>query len=165
MFSKGDEVEVFPSGSKSKIKAIEKYGEEKTNIGTGENATLLLEDEIDASRGNTIVKSNHSLQSGKQINAKICWMQSNALNPNNKYWLQHGVQKSMVKAKEINTKMNWQKWISESTESLQMNDIGEVSFQLAQPLLYAPFHLNKKLGAFILIDPNTNNTAGVGFIQ
>jgi sulfate adenylyltransferase subunit 1 len=46
-----------------------------------------------------------------------------------------------------------------------MNDIGEVSFQLAQPLLYAPFHLNKKLGAFILIDPNTNNTAGVGFIQ
>ena len=165
MFSKGDEVEVFPSGSKSKIKAIEKYGEEKTKIGTGENATLLLEDEIDASRGNTIVKSNHSLQSGKQINAKICWMQSNALNPNNKYWLQHGVQKSMVKTKEINTKMNWRKWISESTESLQMNDIGEVSFQLAQPLLYAPFHLNKTLGAFILIDPNTNNTAGVGFIQ
>jgi len=61
--------------------------------------------------------------------------------------------------------MNWQEWVSESTESLQMNDIGEVSFQLAQPLLFAPFHLNKKLGAFILIDPNTNNTAGVGFIQ
>ena len=61
VFSQGDEIEIFPSGQKSIVKSIEKYGTAKNKVVAGENATLLLEDEIDASRGNAIVKTNHNL--------------------------------------------------------------------------------------------------------
>ena len=131
----------------------------------GENATLLLSDEIDASRGNAIVKTNHSLKVDKKVKAKICWMQSNDLNPNSKYWLQQGIHKSLVKINGIESKIDWEAWKSVATDRLTMNDIGAVDLQLAQPLIYAPYTTNKNLGAFILIDTQTNNTAGVGFIQ
>ena len=164
-FNPGDEIEVFPSGQKSKIKSIEKYGVKQNTTAIGENATLLLEDEIDASRGNTLVIANNNLKIEKLINAKICWMQNESLNPNGKYWLQHGVYKCLIKVKEVTAKMDWESWKSVPTDNLNMNDIGEVALQLAQPLLHAHYHKNKNLGAFILIDSHTNNTAGVGFIQ
>lgn len=165
VFSQGDEIEIFPSGQKTTVKSIEKYGVKKNKVVAGENATLLLNDEIDASRGNAIVKTNHSLKVDKKVKAKICWMQSNDLNPNSKYWLQQGVHKSLVKINGIESKMDWEAWKSVATDRLTMNDIGAVDLQLAQPLIYAPYTTNKNLGAFILIDTQTNNTAGVGFIQ
>ncbi len=164
VFSQGDEIEIFPSGQKSTVKSIEKYGSAKSKVVAGENATLLLEDEIDTSRGNTIVKTNHQLKIDKKINAKICWMQSNELNSNSKYWLQQGVYKSLVKINKIESKMDWEAWKSVPTDRLTMNDIGTVDLQLAQPFLFSPYSFNKSLGAFILIDTQTNNTAGVGFI-
>ena len=164
-FSPGDEIEIFPSGQKTTVKSIEKYGEKKNKVVAGENATLLLDDEIDASRGDAIVKTNHSLLIDKKVRAKICWMQSTDLNPNNKYWLQQGVYKSLVKIDSIKSKMNWKTWKSVPTDRLTMNDIGAVDLQFAQPLMFAPYNDNKSLGAFILIDTQTNNTAGVGFIQ
>ena len=164
-FSPGDEIEIFPSGQKTTVKSIEKYGDKKNKVVAGENATLLLDDEIDASRGNAIVKTNHSLLIDKKVRAKICWMQSTDLNPNNKYWLQQGVYKSLVKIDSIKSKMNWKTWKSVPTDRLTMNDIGAVDLQFAQPLMFAPYNDNKSLGAFILIDTQTNNTAGVGFIQ
>ena len=165
VFSQGDEIEIFPSGQKTTIKSIEKYGVKINKVVAGENATLLLSDEIDASRGNAIVKTNHSLKVDKKVKAKICWMQSNDLNPNSKYWLQQGIHKSLVKINGIESKIDWEAWKSVATDRLTMNDIGAVDLQLAQPLIYAPYTTNKNLGAFILIDTQTNNTAGVGFIQ
>lgn len=164
IFQKGDEIEIFPSGQKTTVKSIEKYGQKKDKVTTGENATLLLDDEIDASRGNAIIKTNHNLKTDKKIQAKVCWMQSTDLNPNSKYWLQQGVHKSLVKVNEIKSKMDWEAWKSVPTDHLSMNDIGSVDLQLAQSLIYAPYSTNKSLGAFILIDTQTNNTAGVGFI-
>ena len=165
VFSQGDEIEIFPSGQKTTVKSIEKYGVKINKVVAGENATLLLNDEIDASRGNAIVKTNHSLKVDKKVKAKICWMQSNDLNPNSKYWLQQGIHKSLVKINGIESKIDWEAWKSVATDRLTMNDIGAVDLQLAQPLIYAPYTTNKNLGAFILIDTQTNNTAGVGFIQ
>ena len=164
VFQKGDQIEVFPSGQKTTVKSIEKYGQNKDEVVEGENATLLLEDEIDASRGNAIVKTKHRLKTDKQLQAKVCWMQSSDLNPNSKYWLQQGVNKILVKVNDIASKMDWEAWKSVPTNCLTMNDIGAVNLQLAQPLIYAPYSSNKSLGAFILIDAQTNNTAGVGFI-
>ncbi len=165
VFSQGDEIEIFPSGQKTTVKSIEKYGTAKNKVVAGENATLLLDDEIDASRGNAIVKTNHSRKIDKKVKAKICWMQSPDLNSTSKYGLQQGVHKSLVKINGIESKMDWEAWKSVSTDRLTMNDIGSVDLQLAQPLIYAPYSTNKSLGAFILIDTQTNNTAGVGFIQ
>jgi len=164
VFQKGDQIEVFPSGQKTTVKSIEKYGQNKDEVVEGENATILLEDEIDASRGNAIVKTKHRLKTDKQLQAKVCWMQSSDLNPNSKYWLQQGVNKILVKVNDIASKIDWEAWKSVPTNRLTMNDIGAVNLQLAQPLIYAPYSSNKSLGAFILIDAQTNNTAGVGFI-
>ena len=92
-------------------------------------------------------------------------MQPEHLNPYGKYWIQHGIHKSLAKIRGIDSKMDWEAWSTIPSDTLKMNDIGEVNLQLAQPLMYAPYKTNKNLGAFILIDANTNNTAGVGFIQ
>ena len=163
-FKRGDSVEVFPSGTESKIKRIEKYGENKAEVRSGENATLLLEDEIDASRGNTFFKKHPSIQTTNTLKASICWMQQQPLVAGKKYWLQQGVQLCLSRVTTIENKMNWECWKTTETKSLEMNDIGTIEIQLAQSLMTTPYKKNKNLGTFILIDEQTNNTAGVGFI-
>ena len=164
-FSLGDEIEVFPSKIKTKIKSIEKFGQIKTMVYEGENATIILEDEIDVSRGNTFVKLNNNLKTGINIKAMVCWLQSDSLKQSSKYWLQHGVHKIQVRIDRIEFKMDWNSWGKINSSSLDINDIGEIDLKLAEPIIYSPFAVNRNIGVFILIDPRTNNTAGVGFIK
>ncbi|MDB4620587.1 GTP-binding protein [Flavobacteriaceae bacterium] len=164
-FSLGDTVEVFPSGTKTKIKSIERYGEAKLKVNQGENATLLLEDEVNVSRGDSLFTSSESLIATKTIKAKICWMQENALSIGSKYLLQFGTNKSLSKVTDVSERINVTGNGSEKATSLGLNDIGIASFQLANTIQSIPYQKNKSLGSFIIIDINTNNTAGIGFIE
>ena len=164
-FIPGDQIEVFPTGLKATIKKIEKYGNEVNSISQGENATILLDKEIDISRGNSIIGINTPIPQTKGIRATVCWMQSNTLLAGNKYWLQIGAQKTQCKIRQIIEKNKRAEKGNISTDTLALNDIGTVEIQLAQPILELTFEQNKPLGTFIIIDPLTNNTAGVGFIQ
>lgn len=164
-FSVGDTVEVFPSGTKTKIKSIERYGEAKLKVDQGENATLLLEDEVNVSRGDSLFTSSGSLIATKTIKAKICWMQENALSIGSKYLLQFGTNKSLSKVTDVSEQINVTGNGSEKASSLGLNDIGIASFQLANTIQSIPYQKNKSLGSFIIIDINTNNTAGIGFIE
>ena len=164
-FSVGDTVEVFPSGTKTKIKSIERYGEAKLKVDQGENATLLLEDEVNVSRGDSLFTSSGSLIATKTIKAKICWMQENALSIGSKYLLQFGTNKSLSKVTDVSERINVTGNGSEKASSLGLNDIGIASFQLANTIQSIPYQKNKSLGSFIIIDINTNNTAGIGFIE
>lgn len=156
-FQVDDEITVFPSGIKSKIKQIDRYGEPAKVLNENENGTLILADEIDLSRGSSIIKTDTEVfvKKSNQITARVCWMQSQGLNPNLKYILQQGVQ-------QVQSKINLQ----ESTvQGLELNEIGTLRFRLSEQILNTPFEMNNKIGRFILIDPQTNNTAAVGFIQ
>jgi len=164
-FSIGDTIEIFPSGTKTRIKSIERYGVTKEHVKQGENATLLLEDEVNVSRGDSLFSPIQSLETTKTINAKVCWMQGIALQVENKYLLQFGSKKSLAKVTEVNERIDISGGGSENTASLGLNDIGIASFQLAQPIQSIPYLKNKNLGSFIIIDIHTNNTAGIGFIE
>ena len=164
-FQVGDKILVFPSGRSSQIKSIEKYGVAVGKVQEGESTTILLEDEIDISRGNSIVSAENSLQISKQLRAEVCWMQDENLIPGAKYWLQLGVQKVQIKIKSINHLLELENLKTEPTNTLGLNDIGEIEFVTAQEIVHQPFLKNKGLGAFILIDALTYNTAGVGFIR
>jgi sulfate adenylyltransferase subunit 1 len=164
-FQVGDKILVFPSGRSSQIKCIEKYGIPVEKTIEGESTTILLEDEIDISRGNSIVSAKNDLQVSKQIRAEVCWMQDTSLIPGAKYWLQLGIQRVQIKIKSIIHRLELENLESESSSSLGLNDIGVIKLITAQEIVHQPFAKNKALGTFILIDFLTNNTAGVGFIH
>lgn len=164
-FSIGDAVEIFPSGTKTKIKSIERYGVTEEQVNQGENATLLLEDEVNISRGDSLFVPTQSLEAAKTINAKICWMQDKMLTVGDKLLLQFGTRKSLAKVTNVNERIDITEGGSEKVSSLGLNDIGIASFQLAQPIQNIPYQKNKMLGSFIIIDINTNNTAGIGFLE
>lgn len=165
VFSVGDGISIDPSGRKSIIKKIEKYGTAVDRVSAGENATLLLVDEIDASRGDSILNEQANVNRGKSISATFCWMQDTPLSPGNKYWLQQGVQRSLVKVQSVRSKIDLEALAQSQTNQLGLNDIGKCVLALAQPLSTKPYKENPALGSFILIDPQTFNTAGVGFIE
>ena len=164
-FSVGDAIEVFPSGTKTKIKSIEQYGVNQEQVSQGQNATLLLEDEVNVSRGDSLFTPSNSIEFTKIINAKVCWMQDKALQAEQKYLLQFGSKKSLAKITDVSERIDVSSDGSKETTALGLNDIGIASFQLAHPVLCIPYPENKNLGSFIIIDINTNNTAGVGFIE
>ena len=164
-FQVGDKILVYPSRRSSKIKRIEKYGVPVEMTQEGESTTLLLEDEIDISRGNSIVSAKNELQVSKQLRAEVCWMQDTNLTPGAKYWLQLGVQKVQVKIKSIIHRIELENLQPQSTSTLGLNDIGVIEVIAAQEIVHQHFHKNKGLGTFILIDFLTNNTAGVAFTQ
>jgi sulfate adenylyltransferase subunit 1 len=164
-FQVGDSVQVFPSGQRSKIEKIEKYGIPIGKTVKDENASVLLIDNVDVSRGSVIIKSRKEFSENKKLVATICWMQNEKLEVKKKYWLQQGVQKVLTIVDAIESKMDFNKRKTVKTEALELNDIGEITLTLAQPIFSEPYDKNRALGAFILIDQNTFNTAGVGFIR
>ena len=164
-FAVGDAITIHPSGRKSIIKRIEKYGENIGRISAGENGTILLVDEIDASRGDSILNEKANVNNGKNISAMFCWMQDKPLTSGNKYWLQQGIQRSLVKVQHVRSKIDLEALENRQANQLELNDIGKGALALAQPITTKSYKENPSLGAFILIDPNTFNTAGVGFIE
>ncbi|MEZ4937788.1 MAG: GTP-binding protein [Crocinitomicaceae bacterium] len=161
----GDEVIVLPSKMKSKIKEIFFFNEKFESAPRGSSITITLEDDVNISRGDMIVKSNEIPKVDKEILAAICWMDSNPLKARNKYILQHGVNSVLSKIESIESLYNLHLDTEMHTEELNLNEIGKVRIKVNKPLFYDPYKENKANGAFILIDPQSNTTAGVGFIQ
>ena len=161
----GDAVKVFPSGRTSKVKSIEKYGEPVSALSQNENGTILLEDEIDISRGDTLLTQQTQIADSKIIKANVCWMQPDSLTAGRKVFLQQGIHRVIAKVKSVSNKLNLETLETTEASALNLNDIGQVEIQLANPILVETYENNPKIGAFILIDELTNNTAGVGFLN
>jgi len=164
-FHLGDQVQISPSGRSSIIQSIEKYGHPISELKEGENGTILLKDDLDINRGDSIFIPDNSLQEIKSLEATICWMQNDTIRNGQKYWLQQGSNRVLAKVQKVSSRFNTNLFENEASDSLGLNDIGEVELILNKPLLALPYIVNKALGAFILIDQNSNNTAGVGFIK
>ena len=163
-FSVGDKVKIHPSNRFSVIKKLEKYGSSVNHLHNNENGVIILEDEVDVSRGSTLLSETFSINNSKELIANISWLQENPLKVQGIYWLQQGTQKVKVKIKSINSSVNLNNLITEKNSELKLNDIGEVSIICSEPIITRSFKKNKALGSFILIDQKTNNTAGVGLV-
>ena len=160
----GDNVTVLPSGVRSRIKSILLGEQSLQRAITEQSLTLTLEDEIDTSRGDMIVKTEQSLTPVKHIEAMVCWLSETPLSSARTYIIRHTTRESRAKVGEIAYKIDVNTLEHLPAQSLAMNDIARISFKLAQPLMVDPYTVNRATGAFIVIDESTNNTVGAGMI-
>lgn len=164
--SVGDEVVALPSQTRSKIKDIYFYDKKFQTASRRSSVTITLEDEINVSRGDMLVKAEDLPTIDKQFTATISWMDSKKLVPGGKYVVQHGVNKVLGKVDKIHHKINPDySGLTEAGDGLGMNDIAKVTFKLNKPIFYDKFKDHRTNGSFILIDSQSNNTVGAGFIE
>tara|TARA_R110002050_G_scaffold207326_1_gene343261 strand:+ start:18643 stop:19890 length:1248 start_codon:yes stop_codon:yes gene_type:complete len=164
--SVGDDVVVLPSQTKSKIKDIFFYDQKYQTASRRSSVTITLENDINVSRGDMIVKDGDLPTIDKQFTANICWMDSNQLTTGGKYIVQHGINKVLAKVDKIHHKINPDySGIETDVTGLNVNDIAQVTFKLNKPIFYDQFKNHRTNGSFILIDTQTNSTVGAGFIQ
>lgn len=163
--SVGDAVTVLPSGQSSRIKGIELGGLQLQHAFTEQSVTLLLEDEIDISRGDMLAKSGEVPEPVKQIEAMVCWLSETPMSPARTYVVRHTTRESKAKIADISFKVDVNTLEHLPGEALAMNDIARVTLKLAQPLMVDPYKVNRATGAFIIIDESTNNTVGAGMIE
>jgi sulfate adenylyltransferase subunit 1 len=160
----GDAVTVLPNGYQSKVKAIQLGDEQLQSAQTEQSVTLLLEDEIDTSRGDMIVKTGSASEPVKHIEAFVCWLSETPLSPARTYVIRHTTRESKAKVGNIAYKVDVNTLEEQETTDLKMNDIARITFKLAQPLMVDSYNTNRATGAFIIIDDTTNNTVGAGMI-
>lgn len=162
---KGDKVTVMPSGFSSKVKSVELDGKEMEEAFAPLSVTIQLEDDIDISRGDMLVREGNLPKQSQDIEAMVCWMSDKPIQTNGKYFLKHTTKDARAVVKEIKYKLdiNTQHRITENP-SIGMNDVGRISIRTTAPLCYDAYTKNRDTGSFILIDEGTNVTVGACMI-
>mgnify|MGYP002628215712 FL=1 len=165
VFKPGDDVTVMPSGFSTKVKAIHQDEKQVNEAFAPQSVSITLEDEIDLSRGDMLVKANNPPQQGQDIQAMLCWFSNTNLNVRGKFIIRHTTKETKAIVQGISYKMdiNTLRKI-EDTTSFGLNEIGRVSLRTASPLFYDSYNKNRQTGSFILIDPGTNETVAAGMI-
>ncbi len=161
---KGSEVLVLPSMIKTKVKGIYKYPEYLDEAKNGASITLLLEDQIDISRGDMIV-GNRLPYVSREIEAQICWMSQEPLKPNTKLFLRHTTKEVKAIVKAILSKVDIENYTEQLAQQLELNDIGKIQLKLSDEIFYDPYTMSRYTGSFILIDHENRTVAGGVIIQ
>ncbi len=165
IYRKGDEVTVLPSGFTSKIKSIDTL-DKPLEVAYGPmSVSISLEDDIDISRGDMIVKSNNLPEVSQDIDVMICWLHNNAAKPRAKYVIRHTTneQKAMIKEVVYKIDINTLERNVEDKE-LGMNDICRIKVRTTKPLMFDSYRDNRTTGSVILVDEATNETVAAGMI-
>jgi len=165
-FKKGDKVHIYPVDLSSTISKIEKFETEVEEAHAGEPVIIHLEDEIDISRGSTIVPIQNQIQAENSFEAVVCWMDNKSFQPGQKLLLQQNSFRTKAVIKEIDNKINIYNFQREESDgTLHLNDFCKVTIKTAEPLAFDTYKQNRKTGSFILINENTNNTVAAGVIE
>ena len=165
VFKPGDDVTVMPSGFSTRVKNIHQDEKEIQEAFAPKSVTITLEDEIDISRGDMLVKANNPPKQGQDIEAMICWFSNTNLNPRGKFVIRHTTKETKAIVQGISYKVDINTLRKEEdTTSFSLNEIGRVSIRTAAPLFYDSYNKNRQTGSFILIDPGTNETVAAGMI-
>ncbi len=160
----GDAVTVLPSGLETRVRDIQMLGESLPHAVAEQSVAILLDDEIDVSRGDMIVKTGELPRVSKQIDAMLCWLAEAPLDPRRKYLIRHTTRDSKAMLAGIAFRVDVNSMQHEPADRLAMNDIARVSFKLAQPIFADPYAESRGTGAFIVIDESSNNTVGAGML-
>ena len=160
-----DRVKVLPSGHESTVKEI-RVGDAIIQEAIPEQSvTVSLADEIDISRGDMLVHKDEVIEAVKGFSAMVCWLAESPLSLSRTYLIMHTTRVSKAKITQIHHKVNIQTLAKEDADTLNTNDIAQLSFKLAQPLIVDSYEDNRSTGAFIIIDESTFHTVGAGMIQ
>jgi bifunctional enzyme CysN/CysC len=161
---KGEEVVALPSGKTSRIRSIETMGDEVEFAFPPQSIMLTLEDEIDISRGDMLVRTNNRPHIERHFEAMLVWMDETDLDLNKQFLLKHTTQKVKARVDDIRYVIDVNTLQRSETKTFQLNQIGRVVLTSSRPLLFDSYEKNRQTGSFILIDPLTLNTSAVGMI-
>lgn len=161
----GDAVTVLPSGLNSRIREIILYEGNINEADAPQSITLTIEDHLDISRGDMLVKTGDLPQVISGFDAMLCWLSEQPLDPARKYLIKHTTRmvKAMIGRIDYRVDVNTMK--HESVEQLKMNDIAHVGIKVQQPLVCDDYLRNRATGCFIVIDESSNNTVAAGMIS
>jgi sulfate adenylyltransferase subunit 1 len=161
----GQQVMVLPSGFSSTVKEIWTLDGPLHEAFSPQSVTLVLEHDIDVSRGDIIVDPNDLPGASTELHAKVCWMHPRPLQPGKKYFLKHTTQTVQAVVTAIEHRINVSTLDPEpETPELAMNDIGEIRLRTSKPLIFDAYATNRLTGSFILIEQGTNATVGAGML-
>ncbi|KUY17024.1 sulfate adenylyltransferase [Elizabethkingia miricola] len=165
-FRKGDRIYILPAEISTKIDRIEINGSEVEEAFEGQSVVLHIEDDIDVSRGDFFVSAEQLPQVEKEVEVLLCWLDQKALQPGNKYILQHHSRQIKALVKEVEYKVNVNTLEHEKADGdIKLNEIVKVTLKTAQPLVFDSFRKNKATGSAILVDETSNSTVAACIIQ
>lgn len=165
VFKKGDKVTIHPSGFTSTIKKINTFDGELEKAYPPMSVTILLEDEIDISRGDMIVRENNQATVTQDLEVMVCWFNQKPLQVRGKYTILHTTKDARCMIKDIRYKLDINTLHrNEEDKTVGMNDIARVVLRTTQPLFTDAYRKNRITGALIFVDEGTNETVGAGMI-
>jgi bifunctional enzyme CysN/CysC len=166
-FNVGDEVVVLPSGTRSRISGIDTFDGPLETAELGDSVTILLDDNLDISRGDTLAPAGSPPRVTSEITADVCWMApSKPLTPGARMKIKHGTRTTKAFVTDVSTRLDLDtlQHTDENAGALSMNEIGKVSISTASPLTIDTYAENRQTGSFILIDEATGDTIAAGMI-
>jgi bifunctional enzyme CysN/CysC len=161
----GDEVVVAKSGKPARVKRIVAQGGDIERAVAGQAVTLVLDREVEVSRGNVLVTPGSRPQVGDRFSASVVWFDEKALRPGAAYVLRTATDQASATVDAISHRLNINDFTEEEARTLELNEVGVVTVSLRSPVAFDPFVENRATGAFILIDRITNATVGAGMIR
>ena len=165
IFKVGDKIKTLPTGFVSKIKSISTYDKQLKEAYTPMSVNILLEDELDISRGDMIVRENNIPKISQDIEVLVTWMNQNPLTDRKKVIIKHTTNECVGVVKELKYKIDINTLHRiENIDSIKLNDIARISIRTSKPLFFDSYKKNRKTGSLIIIDEQTNETIGAGMI-
>jgi len=161
----GEEIAALPSGRISRIKSIVTYDGELDTAFAGQAVILTLEDEIDVSRGDMIVRTGNLPHVANEFEANLCWMDEIPMNLSTQYILKHTTQRVNARVVDVSYRIDVNTLHRDDAEHFELNEIGRVTIKTVRPLFFDNYSINQVTGSFILIDPVTYHTVAGGMIR
>ena len=161
----GQSVQVFPSGQTATVAQVLSATRQDTSNVTGQSAGLVLDREVDVSRGDWVVASESSLEGQRQIEATVAWMDDEPLVAGRLYWALHGHRWVKAKVQRVVHRLNIHTLAKEEATELPANAVGHVTLAFQEPLITMPFTQSRVLGALILVDTASHKTSGAVLVN
>ena len=161
----GEEVVVLPSGNVTRVKAI-RLGDLALGEATSEQSVMLqLEDDLDVSRGDLLVRPSEASAPTREVDAVVCWLSERPFSAARRYVVRHTTREVKAQLSGVAWRLDLASLERVPAEGLAMNDIGRVGLRLAHPIAADPYARNRATGSLIVVDDSTNDTVGAGMIQ
>lgn len=166
IYKKGDQVTVLPAGIETTISSLEVGGVEVEEVFAPQSVTIQLADDIDISRGDSIVKSANKPQVSNELEVILCWMDEKPLIPGNKYYLQHGSRLVRAVVKQLEYKLDVNSLQQQPVEgNVKLNEVVKAVIKTASPIVYDSYDGVSENGSAILIDETSNSTVAAVLIK
>jgi sulfate adenylyltransferase subunit 1 len=166
VYKVGDKVTVLPAGIETTISTLEVGGKSVDEVFAPQSVTIQLADDIDISRGDSIVKSDNQPQVSNELEVILCWMDDKPLMPGNKYYLQHGSRLVRSVVKQVEYKLDVNSLQQQPVEgNVKLNEVVKAVIKTASPIVFDSYGRISENGNAVLIDETSNSTVAAVLIQ